>query len=654
MRVWQDVTKRTIMTKFVFRVLISFSFLLFSFLQATVYSDAGAGTSTLSETLQGSSLPHGQTSFLYRHPLQSTIIAVSLTSLIMLTAFFLLRARSKSRQKQSLSAAMEALRKEALESNAEITSTRERLQREIEDRSRAEDTLRAVLDAITETLVVLDLNGTAMMVNEEAAKRLGHARGEIEGTNIFELFPGDIKPKRKAVFEEVIRTGNPALAIDVRDGRTYQTNWYPVSDKDGRMSYIAVFAVDITERGRDEEERIRTEKLESVGLLAGGIAHDFNNLLTGIMGFVDLSKTFAQPDSRQHKYLSEALSLCHKAKGLTRRFTTFAKGGDPLMRPIRLSSILRDTLILALSGSNADSELFVPSDLWQVECDEMQLRDVFTSVIINAREAMPSGGKIEVSAANIDELPADLPGRPSQANGGWVHITVRDFGIGIPAENLPKLFLPYFSTKERGAQKGMGLSLPTAYSIVRRHGGAIQVESEPGKGTSFHIYLPMALSSRSGTGYKEEQGAGPERILVMDDEDTVLEVADSILERGGFEIKTCKDGREAIELYKNAIKEGKPFTGVILDLTIRGGMGGREVVKELLSIDPRVKAIVSSGYSEDPVMSNYSAFGFCGAVAKPYDIRLLLRAANRAFRPRSPRPADSGNSCTRMESKDSP
>lgn len=634
--------------------LAGFIFLLLVFPQATVNSDSGQAPSTVSGEYQGGSLPALESSFLQRHPLQYVIISVCLTALVLLTAFFILKARYEARQRQSLAASTQALQKDALYGNAELTSAGARLQREIEARSRAEETLRAIIDSITETLVVLDLNGTVLLVNDHAAKRLGRKRDAIEGNDIFEFFPKDIREKRKAVFEEVMRTGNPALEIDSRDGRTYKTNWYPVSDKNGQLSQIAVFAVDITDKGRAEEERVRTEKLESVGLLAGGIAHDFNNLLTGIMGFVDLSKTIAQPDSRQHKYLSEALSLCHRARGLTRRFTTFARGGDPLMKPIRLSSVLRDTLLLALSGSNVESGLFLPSDLWEVECDEMQMREVFTSIITNAREAMPSGGRIEVSAANIFELPADLPGRPTQATGGWVHVTIKDFGIGIPAENLSKLFLPYFSTKQRGVQKGMGLSLPTAYSIIKRHGGAINVESKPGNGTSFHIYLPMAPSSRPSIEYKDGQGAGSERLLVMDDEDIVLDVAYSILERGGFEIKTCKNGREAIELYKQAIREEKPFTGVILDLTIRGGMGGREVVKELISIDPRVKALVSSGYSEDPVMSNYSAFGFCGAVAKPYDIRLLLRAANRAFRNRGAKPGNRGTFCADTSLKGRP
>jgi len=641
------------MIKFAYLRLVLFSFLLLS-LPPSI-SSAGPESATLSEPDQGSSLHRSEASFLFTHPMESIFIAVSLSALIFFLALLAMRTRYLRKESKSVSSAREALERDTLERTAEISSAKERLEREIEVRSQTAATLRAVVDTITETLVVLDPDGKAIMVNEVAARRLGRTPGEIEGTNIFELFPEDIKARRRAVFEEAIKTGSPLRTVDTRDGRQYETNWYPISDKAGRFTYMAVFAVDITKRGRAEEERIRTEKIESIGLLAGGIAHDCNNLLTGIMGFVDLSKTFSQPDSGQHKYLSEALALCHRAKELTRRFTTFSRGGDPVMRAVKISSLIKDTIMLVLSGSNVDSEISLPEHIWEVDCDERQMRDVFTSIITNAKEAMPSSGRIEVSVANIDELPADLPGIPAQIRDGWVYVAISDTGIGIPAENLPKLFLPYFSTKQRGAQKGMGLSLPTAYSIIKRHGGTIHVESELGRGTTVHIYLPRAASaSRPGLEDREEQAAGTERILIMDDEDTVLDVAASILERGGFEVTACREGKEALELYRKAMEEKNPFTGVILDLTIRGGIGGRDVVKELLLIDPHVKAIVSSGYSEDPVMSNYSAFGFCGAVAKPYDIKLLLRAANRAFRTRSAKPVDRGSSCANAASKDNP
>jgi PAS domain S-box-containing protein len=518
---------------------------------------------------------------------------------------------------------------------SEVTEEKKGLEKDIGLNATSEQTLRTLLDTITETVVLLDLQGRAVMVNRVAAGRLKASPAEIEGRVIFDLFPPDLSASRRKMFETVIETGRPAAAVDQREGRTYDTAWHPVFDRDGRLRYVSVFATDITALKRAEEGRISTEKLESIGLLAGGIAHDFNNLLTGIMGFVDLSRTSSEPGSRQYKFLSEAMNLCHKAKDLTRRFTTFAKGGDPIMRPMNLSALVRDTVALVLSGSNIEAEIVLAPDLKEVDGDETQMRDVLASIITNAMEAMPKGGRIEIRVENTEQPPPDPPAGPSVETRLWVHIAIKDFGVGIPKENLPKLFLPYFSTKQRGAQKGMGLSLPTAYAIMRRHGGAIHVESEAGKGTTVHLYLPA--TSRPYYKRLEEKktpAEGHDRILLMDDDETVLEVASSILERGGFEVTACRNGREAISLFRKALEEGRPFIGVILDLTIRGGMGGRDVVKELIQLDPEVKALVSSGYSEDPVMSNYSAFGFCGAVSKPYDIRVLLRAANRAFRSR--------------------
>jgi PAS domain S-box-containing protein len=389
---------------------------------------------------------------------------------------------------------------------------------------------------------------------------------------------------------------------------------------------ILNFLNDVTDRRRLEEERQRVEKLESVGLLAGGIAHDFNNILTSILGNISLASMEAAPGSELQNSLQKAEKASLRAKDLNVQLLTFSKGGAPVKTLASVPELLKDTVSFALRGSNVKCHFSLPADLWQAEIDAGQVSQVMHNLVINAQQAMPTGGSIELRADNmaISETRSLGRGLPIKA-GNYIRIAVADHGSGIPAEHLARIFDPYFTTK----RKGTGLGLATSFSIARNHGGHLSVESELGAGSTFYLYLPASTQTSAPRQAKKVaiKAEGQARILVMDDEEEIREVAGRMLKHIGYEnIEFAADGAEAIKLYKAAMKSGHPFSAVILDLTIPGGMGGKETVQNLLKIDPWVKAIVSSGYADESAMAEYRGYGFSGMAAKPYTFDKLRQA----------------------------
>ncbi len=380
---------------------------------------------------------------------------------------------------------------------------------------------------------------------------------------------------------------------------------------------------EITERKQLEEERQKAARLESVGTLAGGIAHDFNNLLTAITGYIGLAKRSVQMGEAEKasSRLVEAEHASMRARDLTQQLLTFARSGAPVRTVASIAQLIRDSATFALRGSNVRCDFFLPDDLWPVEVDEGQMNQVISNFVINADEAMPEGGVLTISTREAvigarSRLPLD--------KGKYIEIIVEDQGTGIRKEHLDRIFDPYFTTK----QKGSGLGLATTYSIVKNHDGYIIAQSKLGVGTTFHIYLPASekpVPTRKEV-VAEAPITGRGRILVMDDEDIIRELLHDELTDIGYEVELTVDGAQAIEQYANAKESGKPFDAVILDLTVPGGMGGKDVIKKMLEIDPSVKAIVSSGYSTDPIMSDFVEYGFSGVVAKPYKIEQLEKA----------------------------
>ena len=384
----------------------------------------------------------------------------------------------------------------------------------------------------------------------------------------------------------------------------------------------------IIERKKMEAELQNIDKLESIGALAGGIAHDFNNLLTGIVGNISLAKMYSS-EEKVIERLTEAERASMQSRHLTQQLLTFSKGGAPVKETASISELLKDTTQFALSGSNVKSLFSIPDDLWQVKIDKRQISQVIQNLVANADQAMPIGGVIKIRAENV--IISDKDNLPI-SEGKYIKISVSDEGIGISKEYLTKIFDPYFTTKAKGSEKGTGLGLTICHSIIEKHSGYITVESEVEIGTTFYIYLPTFQREVSEeVEVKERIFSGTGRILVMDDEEIVRKVTGDVLNHLGYNVDFACDGSEAIELYQKAKESGNPFDAVILDLTIPGGMGGKKAVEKLFEIDPEVKAIVSSGYSTDPIMSDYKQYGFSEAVAKPYNIKELGEILHRVI-----------------------
>ena len=377
---------------------------------------------------------------------------------------------------------------------------------------------------------------------------------------------------------------------------------------------VVVSVIDITARKRAEEEQLKVQRLESLGVLAGGIAHDFNNLLTAILGNLSLLKA----SGAEEELLAETRKAITRARGLTEQLLTFSRGGTPVKRLVDLARLLRDTVCFALAGSNVQADFRIAPDLLEAELDEGQFAQVINNLVINARQAMPEGGRLGVEAANEGRE----AGRP------LVRITFRDQGEGIAPAHLPRIFDPYFSTK----QNGKGLGLTVVYSILRAHDGRIEVESEPGRGAVFTLHLP-ASAHRSPPAPAQPQGQlRGLRVLVMDDEEPIRKVARGMLQRLGCTVQEAADGAEAVSIYEQGLRSGNPPQTVIMDLTVPGRMGGLEALRRLRALDPRVRAVVSSGYSNDPILASPREHGFAGVLAKPYTLEEFQRVLAELIR----------------------
>jgi PAS domain S-box-containing protein len=508
---------------------------------------------------------------------------------------------------------------------------------DITDRKRAleavhqsEEKYRNVVENANEAIMVAQ-EGKLRFVNPKAAKVIGLSREQMTLKPMEELIHPD---DRAMVLERhrrrIVGESPPSIyAFRIIDGDG-SVKWVEINavliDWEGRPATLN-FLTDITARRQMEEELLKVQKLESVGLLAGGIAHDFNNILTAILGNISVAKMQLPPEERARPRLEAAERAALDAQSLTRQLLTFSRGGAPIKQLSNIAETIDDTCRFALRGSNVAYESSVQKNLRAVEIDQGQINQVINNLVINADQAMPDGGSVRVSVENVTVGSDDgLPLEP----GEYLRLSIRDTGPGIPEEDLPKIFDPYFTTKE----KGSGLGLTTSYSIIKNHGGFITVESDLGQGAAFHIYLP---ASDAQVDHDPESGGispvGGAKILVMDDEESIRETSSQMLTMIGFEVETAEDGDRAIELYQAAMEASDPFDAVIMDLTIPGGTGGIEAIHRLRELHPEVKAIVSSGYSNDPIMSEYEKHGFNGVVTKPYTARELVKTLTRILTP---------------------
>ncbi len=492
----------------------------------------------------------------------------------------------------------------------------------------SEARFRDLFENATDILMSTDPTGCILLVNKAWQDALGYDRKEAETLTLYDIIAPEHLPACRKNFKKILKDGREfsCQTVFVRkngaeiivDGRV---NCRFV---DGKPVSLRCIFRDITEQRRMQEEMQRTQKLESVGMLAGGIAHDFNNLLTGIIGNIHLAR-LQSPDKGMTRLLDASESASQRAQELTRQLLTFAKGGAPVKETASVAEIIEEVASFALRGSNTHWQLEIEEPVSPVDVDTGQFSQVLQNLIINSDQAMPDGGMIHISVADCtvdDTIPMPL------ADGRYVKIDIRDQGIGIAREYLSRIFDPYFSTK----RKGSGLGLATSYSIIRNHNGLITVDSEPGNGTTMSILLPASKAEVVRKKLLKQQPVpGQGRLLVMDDDETVRKVAAQMLSHLGYDVTESDDGADTVAQYNKALEENRPFDAVILDLTIPGGMGGRETVARLAEIDPQVTAIVSSGYSNDPIMADYALHGFAGVVPKPYSLVKLSSVVSSAL-----------------------
>ena len=497
--------------------------------------------------------------------------------------------------------------------------------------------LTVTLRAMAEGVITTDTRGSVLFMNRAAeeltqcvaAEAVGRPLAEIcvlAGPRSDEAF---VLPLARVLEERVLVDLPSETRLTGRDGATYLVEGCcaPVHDAESKVIGTVLVIRDVTVRQRFEQELERASRLESIGILAGGIAHDFNNILTAIMGNITLALLDAGGLATVERYLQEAERATLRARDLTQQLLTFAKGGDPVRAAVLLPEIIREVAEFALHGSRVKCEFNLPTGLWPADADRGQLGQVVQNLVINAVQAMPEGGSIRIGASNETvALDSSRPLRP----GDYVHISVADTGTGIRAEHLARIFDPYFTTKQHGS----GLGLTTVYSIIRKHQGHVEAESELGHGTTFHFWLPALRDKGPGMVEDQDETVAPMkgRVLFMDDEESIIAMADLLLRRLGFEVALARDGAETVTKFSEARAAGRPFDVVVMDLTVPGGVGGREAIDQLRRIDPNVRAIVSSGYSSDPVLANHRAFGFCGMVAKPYRVEDFARVLRTVLR----------------------
>ena len=494
----------------------------------------------------------------------------------------------------------------------------------------SQERYQGIYNATSDTIFIHDAaTGAIIDVNQAMLDMYGYTKEEALKLTVDNFSAGEPPYTQNEADEKI----NAALLFGL------QTFEWKAKRKNGELFWVEValkftefhgkrFIIaavrDISDRKQVEEELIKIKKLESIGVLAGGIAHDFNNILAAILGNISLANLLLKPDEvKVHSLLQEAEKASLRAKGLTQQLLTFSKGGEPVKSLASISDVIMDSTEFILRGSDVKCEYSFPDDLWHAEIDRGQISQVIQNIILNSSQAMPEGGIITIHCENyVYNGTLTLP----IAAGDYIKVSLVDRGVGIPRDLLDKIYDPYFTTKH----EGNGLGLAVTHSIIIQHKGHIAVDSKQGQGTTVTIYLP-AFKQKKLKEQKEEPlpVGGKAKILFMDDDKMVRTMANEMLSHYGYEVFLAQDGQEAITLYRESLKDGAPIDLVIMDLTVPGGMGGKETIKEIIAANPQVKAIVSSGYSNNPIMANYGEYGFSAAVSKPYRQEELIKVINR-------------------------
>ncbi|MGS0765531.1 ATP-binding protein [Syntrophomonas curvata] len=522
---------------------------------------------------------------------------------------------------------------------ADLKEAHEELENRVKQRTNElaaeKERLAVTLGSIGEGVISTDLNGVIVLSNDMVAKILDRDAADLPGKNLEEVLQvpppeggGEARLKENAVVE----VRNHILVTGEGKERLVDIVGSPIRDESDKYEGMVWVLHDITEKQRFEEELIKASKLESLGILASGLAHDFNNLLTVIAGNISLARmvTEGSRSDPTSEFLEEAEKGTLQARGLAQQLLAFSRGGEPIIKTVSTSNLLRNSVKFALSGSNVSCEFFIPEKLWNVEIDEGQISQVLNNLVLNAIQAMPDGGIIRISAQNLSlrETNKVLPLPP----GKYVLLSIADQGKGIPEKYRARIFEPYFTTKESGT----GLGLATSQSIIRKHGGYLTFDSRLNAGTTFCVYLPVSeceREDRNALTYPPAKGQG--RVLVTDNDATVRTVVVEMLVSLGYEAESAENDGQAAEFYRNALQEGRKFDAVIIDLAAPNGMTGREVVQALLSLDPEAVVILSSASSTEELALNYREMGFAAFIAKPYGITELSELLHTVPSPRS-------------------
>ena len=580
-----------------------------------------------------------QNSIIYNKPFSiysdyKKLIWSILCIILCLILFIMLLSLNIGRRKKAeteLQKAHVGLEHKVKKRTAELTESNKLLTKEIQERKSKEKALKeseaqkkAILDGITTNLAFVNKNLEIKWVNKASANSAIKSPEEMIGFKCYEFWGDHQKPCNNCPAVKAFKTNKTESSIMYNpDGRVWEERGEPVFDENEKMIGVIEIAHDITEKHQMEKQLQQSQKIEAIGTLAGGIAHDFNNMLGIIFGNVSYLLNQFKANEELVDVLSDIQEGTKKAQSLTQQLLTFSMGGAPVKKVTDVKSLIKESAEFVVRGAKTRCSFDLPDDLWVVEVDSGQLNQVFTNLIINANQAMPNGGVIIIRSENIDIQAENIIPLPM---GKYIKITIEDQGVGISEKHLPNIFDPYFSTK----QAGSGLGLATSYSIITRHGGHIWAESKIDEGTTFYIYLPASEKEIIQVEDKANiKHSGNGKILIMDDQESILKMVGRMLNFMGYDTVFTTDGAQAIDIYNEAYQSQKPFDVVILDLTVPGGMGGVQVISELLKIDPKVKAVVSSGYSNDPIMSNYEEYGFCGVIPKPYSKNQLAELLNK-------------------------
>ena len=512
-----------------------------------------------------------------------------------------------------------------------------------EERLRAsEERFRSIVENSHDGIVIIDDNFCLEYANDEICKMMGYGPEELVGTDF-----------RKFLDEESLGYTVERYLKRQRDEEVpprYEINFVRkngeeirveasisiVSTEMGERRTIAQL-LDITERKKAAEEKKKLEaqlrqaqKMEAVGTLAGGVAHDFNNVLQAILGYTQMLLLDRTEDDPVHAKLKRIENSAHRASELTQQLLTFSRKVESELRPLDLNSEVRQVqeLLEKTIPKMIDIEMYLQEDLWIVNADPMQMEQVMMNLGVNARDAMPEGGKLVFETENVvldrQYCAAHLGAKP----GKFVLLCISDTGIGMDKDALDHIFEPFYTTKEVG--KGTGLGLAMVYGIVKNHDGYIMCYSEPNKGTTFKIYLPVVESQSAKEKViveERELRGGGERILLVDDEEPLRKMGKEILERFGYRVFTVRDGESAVEAYRE--REGE-IDLVILDL-VMPGMGGKRCLEELLCLNDSLKIVIASGYSVNGSTRDVVDAGAKGFIRKPYELRQMLGTVREAL-----------------------